>query len=94
MTSILFTCKGNICRSPAAEIILKNLRPHWFVFSAASTANTKGQVIHYQIINELKARGYKITDPQRPVYQIDDILDYIEDFDEAGSTIILNEEAD
>jgi protein-tyrosine phosphatase len=82
MASILFICKGNICRSPAAEIILKNLRPDWFVFSVASTPNTVGQKIHPQIVNELRARGYTIPDKQRPVYNIDDILSYITEFDQ------------
>lgn len=64
---IVFKCLGNICRSPAAEVILKHKRPEWRVLSVASTRNTIGQLIHFSMVSELIKNGYKKFDSHRPV---------------------------
>lgn len=79
---ILFKCKGNICRSPAAEIILKAYRPDWQVFSCATTPNTIGQSIHPNIIYALKGLNFHVPDLHRPVMYQDWILEYMPYFDE------------
>jgi hypothetical protein len=80
--NILFKCKGNICRSPAAEIILKNLYPDMIVFSCATTNNTIGQTIHPDMVTALRTCHYEVPDPKRPVVAQDWIIEYLPLFDE------------
>lgn len=53
MTKILFICHGNICRSPMAEFVMKNLvrsagREADFVIASAATSREEiGHDIHY-----------------------------------------------
>lgn len=79
---VRFSCKGNICRSPAAEIILSHKSAQHICISTASTPNTRGRTIHPQMVLALKKRGYTVPNPQRfATYEGDiliDILDYFE----------------
>lgn len=52
MINILFVCHGNICRSPMAEFVLKdlvqkaNLTPYFCIASAATSTEETGNPVH------------------------------------------------
>ena len=62
---ILFICHGNICRSPMAEFILKDLvkkagiGERFLIRSAATSTEEIGNPVHYGTRNKL--RGYGIS---------------------------------
>ena len=64
MTKILFICHGNICRSPAAELIFCDLAKKrgvgdlFSVASAATSTEELGNPIYPPMRNELRRRGY------------------------------------
>lgn len=82
MVAILFKCKGNICRSPCAELLLRYYRPKWVVFSVATTPNTIGQTMHPKMIEQLQKRGYPVPADPRPVFYQDWVIEKMKDFDE------------
>ncbi len=63
MTKILFVCHGNICRSPMAEFVLKDMvkkreMEHDFFISSAATSNEEiGNGVHHGTRRILKAHG-------------------------------------
>lgn len=63
MTRILFVCHGNICRSPMAEFVMKDLvekagRAHDFwIESAAVSAEELGNPVYPPARRELSAHG-------------------------------------
>lgn len=60
MINILFICHGNICRSPMAEFIIKDLvekaglSAHFHIASAATSREEIGNDIHYGTKAKLK----------------------------------------
>lgn len=66
MYNILFVCYGNICRSPMAEMIFKNLiytNSKRYMFTCASRATSMeelGNPMYPQAINILNKKGIKI----------------------------------
>lgn len=60
MIKILFICHGNICRSPMAEFVMKdlvkkeNLNDNFFIASAATSTEEIGNPVHYGTKNKLK----------------------------------------
>lgn len=59
---VLFVCHGNICRSPMAEFVLKDLakkagRNDIIIASAGTSAEELGSDIHQGTKNELKAHN-------------------------------------
>lgn len=64
MTKIMFICHGNICRSPMAEFVMKDIvkkQGKDAMFSIASSATSSeeiGNPVHYGTVNKLKE--YKI----------------------------------
>lgn len=62
MIKILFICHGNICRSPMAEFVMKDLvksagREDDFYIASAATSNEEiGNNIHYGTRNKLKEK--------------------------------------
>ena len=63
MTKILFVCHGNICRSPMAEFVMKDLvekagRSHdFYIESAAVSAEELGNPVYPPARRELAAHG-------------------------------------
>ena len=67
MIKLLFVCLGNICRSPMAEMVFKDivnrkgLSNDFFVDSAATSTEAVGEGIHYGTRNILKAKKVPFT---------------------------------
>ena len=67
MIRILFVCVGNICRSPMAEMVLKDivnkkgLANEFFIDSAATSTEAVGEGIHYGTRNILKEKQVPFT---------------------------------
>ncbi|MCI8402014.1 MAG: low molecular weight phosphotyrosine protein phosphatase [Lachnospiraceae bacterium] len=63
MTKILFVCHGNICRSPMAEFVLKdmvkkaNLTDRYEIASAATSTEEIGNPVHHGTRNLLRRQG-------------------------------------
>lgn len=86
MIKVLFVCHGNICRSPMAEflfkdlVIKKHLEDKFYIESCATSSEELGNSVHYgtkRILNNLgidcsKKRARKIT--QQDFYDFDYII--------------------
>lgn len=63
MTNILFVCHGNICRSPMAEFVLKDMaeKAHvsdkLYIASAATSTEEIGNPVHYGTTARLRREG-------------------------------------
>lgn len=63
MIKILFVCLGNICRSPMAEFVMKDLvrkeglEDHFFIASAATSTEEYGNPVHPGTRNKLRQYG-------------------------------------
>ena len=61
MIKILFVCHGNICRSPMAEFLMKDmvkkagLAKRFYIASAATSTEEIGNPVHYGTRNKLRA---------------------------------------
>jgi protein-tyrosine phosphatase len=84
MTKVLFVCLGNICRSPAAESVLKkiiedkNLTKNFYVDSAGLIDYHKGEPPDDRMISTMEKRGYSMNHSARQINLKDfDIFDYI-----------------
>ena len=64
MIKILFICHGNICRSPAAEMVMRALTPEYEIASAATTTDELGNPLYPPMKRVLDERGI----PQVPHY--------------------------
>ena len=68
MIRVLFVCLGNICRSPMAEFVFKDMIQKngidnkFYVESAATSSEEVGNGVHYGTINKLKEEGIRIYD--------------------------------
>lgn len=68
MTKILFICHGNICRSPMAEMVFKNmireqhLQSSFYVNSAATSREAIGDGVHYGTRRKLAQMGIPCSD--------------------------------
>ena len=78
-TRILFVCLGNICRSPAAEEILRTITrkagKDWKIDSAGTYSGHKGELPDRRMHAAAGKRGYSLTHRARPV-SIGDFLDF------------------
>lgn len=79
---ILFVCLGNICRSPAAEGVLRdmaekaNIGSRLFIDSAGTYAGHRGELPDKRMRVHAARRDYNLTHRSRPVSESD-----FEDFD-------------
>lgn len=68
MTKILFICHGNICRSPMAEMVLKDmarkqyLQDKLYINSAATSREEIGNGVHYGTRRKLAQEGIPCSD--------------------------------
>ena len=66
MIRILFVCHGNICRSPMAEFVFKDmvnkrgLEDNFLIASAATSSEEIGNAVHYGTRNKLKKYGISV----------------------------------
>ena len=67
MINIMFVCHGNICRSPMAEFVLKDMvakrkiSHNFHIESSATSREEIGNDIHYGTKNKLKKVGVPFT---------------------------------
>ncbi|MGM9531959.1 low molecular weight protein-tyrosine-phosphatase [Intestinibacter sp.] len=70
MINIMFVCHGNICRSPMAEFVLKDMvakrkiSHNFHIESSATSREEIGNDVHYGTKNKLKKVGVPFT-PRR-----------------------------
>ena len=97
MIKILFVCHGNICRSPMAEFVMKDLvnkaglSDNIYIESAATSREAVGEGIYFGTRNILKEQGIPFErEKHLPIEFHGQILDcdYIADF-VIDNTIIL-----
>lgn len=68
MKKVLFVCLGNICRSPMAEMVFKDLvrkkglEEEFFIDSAATSSEEVGNSMHYGTVQKLRKEGVPFTD--------------------------------
>lgn len=85
MIKILFTCHGNICRSPMSQFVMqdlvnkKGLTDHFYIDSAATSTEELGNGVHYGTRGKLREMGipvlnHRATQLKRSDY---DQYDYI-----------------
>lgn len=74
---ILFVCLGNICRSPAAEGVMrslvesKGLEKEFEIDSAGTYSGHQGQLPDNRMRIHARRRGYELTHRSRPVRESD-----------------------
>ena len=91
-TRILFVCHGNICRSPMAEFVMKDLvRKHglenrFLIASAATSTEEIGNDIHWGTRRVLTEHGVPFAPRSARRLRADDAVawDYIVGMDEAN----------
>ncbi|MDP4624755.1 MAG: low molecular weight phosphotyrosine protein phosphatase [Akkermansiaceae bacterium] len=77
MKRILFICMGNICRSPAAEIVFRKmvedagLDDRFEIDSAGTIGYHEGNPPDSRMCSHLEARGYEISGRSRPLRESD-----------------------
>lgn len=88
-TRVLFVCMGNICRSPAAEIIFRKLvddsglSDRFEIDSAGTISYHAGNLPDRRMSETLRKRGYSVTGEARQIRTRDlSHFDYILTMDE------------
>ena len=75
MTKVLFVCLGNICRSPMAEYILKDMvkkkgiENRFYISSAATSYEEIGNDMHYGAKDKLDEMGHKARRNEKQDYE-------------------------
>lgn len=90
-TRILFVCLGNICRSPAAEEVMRQLtrekgtEEKFLLDSAGLYSGHAGQLPDKRMRVHASRRGYSLTHRARPVHESDfDYFDIIVAMDDSN----------
>ena len=66
MIKVMFVCLGNICRSPMAEFVLKELvrrqgmENEFYIESSATSNEEIGNGVHYGTLNKLNSIGIPV----------------------------------
>ena len=82
MKKILFICHGNICRSPMAEFVFKDMvkkagrENEFYIDSAATSTEEIGNPMHYGTRTKLRQEGIPFTDHRARQITIDDYNDW------------------
>lgn len=97
MIKILFVCLGNICRSAAAEAVMKSiLEEHgvsdkFFIDSAGILSIHQGERADARMRSVASTRGYNVTSISRPVtYDDFDKFDWIIGMDDNNVEALLD----
>ena len=67
MIKVLFVCHGNICRSPMAEFVLKDMvkksgvADYFYIASAATSTEEIGNPVHYGTRERLAREGISVA---------------------------------
>lgn len=76
-TSVLFVCLGNICRSPAAEVIFTHmveqagLADALTIDSAGTLGYHEGSPPDHRMAAALRQQGYRVFGRSRPIHRLD-----------------------
>ena len=97
MVKVLFVCLGNICRSPMAEFVFKDmvnkrgLSNEFYIESAATSCEAVGEGIYYGTRNILKEQGIPFEERKaRQITKADyNKFDYILGMEQKNITNIL-----
>ena len=82
MIKVLFICHGNICRSPMAEFVFKDMvkkagrENEFYIDSAATSTEEIGNPMHYGTRTKLREEGIPFTDHRARQITIDDYNDW------------------
>lgn len=82
MKKILFICHGNICRSPMAEFVFKDMvkkagrQQEFLIDSAATSTEEIGNPMHHGTRTKLRQVGIPFTDHRSRQITIDDYNDW------------------
>lgn len=82
MTKVMFVCHGNICRSPMAEFVLKDMVNKLGVgyeFEIASSATSREEIgndMHHGSKNKLKSESIPFTKRKARQFTMDDYSNY------------------
>ena len=90
MIKILFVCHGNICRSPMAEFVMRDMAEKQgiadklYIASAATSTEEIGNPVHYGTRDKLKQHGISVDGKTAVQLKRDDYAryDYIIGMDE------------
>ena len=72
MSSILFVCLGNICRSPAAEAAVRNRRPDLVLDSAGTGGWHVGKAPYGPMQDAARSRGLELSDLRARQFAVED----------------------
>lgn len=82
MIKVLFICHGNICRSPMAEFVMKDmvekkgLQHQFYIASAATSTEEIGNPVHHGTRNKLKQYGISTAGKHAIQLKKSDYKDY------------------
>lgn len=82
MIKILFVCHGNICRSPMAEFLFKdlvtknNLSQKFYIASAATSTEEIGNPVHHGTRSKLAEYGIRVDGKRAVQLKQSDYNDY------------------
>jgi protein-tyrosine phosphatase len=85
MKKVLFVCLSNVCRSPAAEAVMRDLliderlMHHFKIDSAGITSQHAGEMVDVRMRNHMESRGLRIDNRARRFRAEEDFenFDYI-----------------